>query len=1530
MPFQKQKRGRKVVKIVNKKLNDKKKLKNKEYKCKCNKVFIPKKLYLFSNDINDINFKDFEKHDLGKMQCKCKYCDAKKWLSESIKCCNSGKVNLPSLKCPRKLKQLFYTQKAEAKFFRKYIQQINAAFAMTSMRCDAVEHIQNGDRTTPPVYTVQGNICHRMGTLYNNDKFSKPQNLQVYFYDHENQMDMRRKMNGLDHESVDMDLCNKVLETVTEVLEENNRLVQLFQFGERTIKKYKDDGQYNNIELGLRIYENVFVKGYHKKCFDPPPLSAKHLGGLICDVQNIQQNKKDRAIIIKQKNSKLSSINTRSGIYDPLQYVLFYPTGKFGWYKGVTKNKVSIRGYYNYYLHIREKDFNILHRGKKLFQQFVIDMWIKAEENNLNFNRTNQSRFRYASRKHLIDVLESDDLNLDSIGTQATHLSSTFIGGKRYKNHCFMDGVAICDKFGKPDYFITFTCNANWKEIQDELFPDQHPVDRPDLMERVFMQKFIELRNDFKERHVFGEFQAYTANIEWQKRGLPHSHILLWVKPKWKPRNPTDYDNVISAEIPDPNKQPELFKKVTKFMIHGPCNPKEKRIIFNKNKKQKEEIASWACCRNKHERCAAGFPKAFCKYTKSNEDGFPYYKRRSLEDGGFSFNKSIRHGSIDNRWVVPYNPFLLMKYDAHINVEVCNSIMATKYIFKYTNKPPDYASIAVLDELKKDEIKYYSMCRYIGPCEAVHRLFSWPIKYVYPKVERLEVHLPEQDRIKYDANNIRSTINKVYNCKRTTLTEYFNNNLLEKKLIQKGLLKRYINDKTGEKLPFGFELTYTQYPEYYTWDNHKKQWNRFKDKTIYKCSINIGRMYRVHPAEGERFYLSLLLHYIKGATSFKSLKTVNDIEYPYFRYAAYHAGLLVPDNLYERQMDDAIQYMTSDSSLISLFATILHFNDPFNGYELWLKYRDYLCAGFLHKKRCALNNFKLSYTNVEYDKGLLLLERYLLQWNKTLLDYNLPEPERIQVQSENPLIQLEYRYNRNEQSEICNKLSKCFNHKQNDIYKAIINSLYNDDQKDEQKNDDQKDEQKNCIEESYIEENCIKGKNFIFINAHGGTGKTYVSKALCANVRSRGDIAIVVATSGIASTLLPGGTTAHSRFGIPVPCYSDSSSNINKNSNAAELLKISKIVIWDEAVMANKCIIECVDRLLRDIMGVDLPFGGKMMILCGDFRQILPIVQHGSEDQIIDTCIKNSYLWEHVFEFTLIENERVKRNNTSSKKAVQEFSELLLEIGDGRLQTYDTLGENKIKVPDNMVSKSENINQFVEEIYDDLENNYKKKDYLSGRCILTPFNKHCELINNICLSKIPGEEKVYSSWDYTKYEEKRLSYSMKTLNNCKDNSLPAHKIKLKVGIPIILIRNINQRRGECNGTRCVVTKLLDHIIQAQILEGDYKGKFILIPRIKCTSNLSKKVLPFQLIRLQFPIKLCFSITINKAQGQTLNNVGLYLPEPVFSHGQLYVACSRVTKASDLSILTENTKYQGHFDGYEGVFIDNIVYKNIFY
>lgn len=258
--------------------------------------------------------------------------------------------------------------------------------------------------------------------------------------------------------------------------------------------------------------------------------------------------------------------------------------------------------------------------------------------------------------------------------------------------------------------------------------------------------------------------------MEFQKRGLPHIHCLIWLAARNSEFSAPIIDGFISAEIPDVLTDPLGYALVDEFMIHGPCGKQNK-----------------ACPCMKKEECSKHFPKSFQDETTLDEFGFTVYKRRN--DGRYVTKNGVR---LDNRWVVPYNMKLLKKYQAHINVEWCNKSNMIKYLFKYVTKGADrtkaYFEVSANTEnpessklnnpsaksaAPRNEIQEYIDARFLSTCESLWRAFEFDIHYRMPSVERLTVHLPNKNFVRYKKKtDLKSLVNSPTATK-TMLTKWF-------------------------------------------------------------------------------------------------------------------------------------------------------------------------------------------------------------------------------------------------------------------------------------------------------------------------------------------------------------------------------------------------------------------------------------------------------------------------------------------------------------------------------------------------------------------------------------------------------------------------------------------------------------------------------------------------------------------------------------------------------------------------------------
>lgn len=347
----------------------------------------------------------------------------------------------------------------------------------------------------------------------------------------------------------------------------------------------------------------------------------------------------------------------------------------------------------------------------------------------------------------------------------------------------------------------------------------------------------------------------------------------------------------------------------------------------------------------------------------------------------------------------------------------------------------------------------------------------------------------------------------------------------------------------------------------------------------------------------------------------------------------------------------------------------------------------------------------------------------------------------------------------------------------------------------------------------------------------------------------------------------------------------------------ATVLRQTSLIAWDECSMAHKKSFEALDRTMRDFTGIDLPMGKKLLLLTGDFRQILPVIPRSTPADEINACVKASYLWKHVKIIKIKTNMRVylKKDSTAL-----EFSQQLLNIGDGKYPIDQQTKE--MQFPNNFCQMEPSLKDVIKKVFPDITNNYKNHDWLYERAILAPKNEDVNKINNHILLSLPGEVTKYRSIDTVTDDNQSVNYPIEFLNSLEPPGMPPHILKLKIGALLMIIRNLDPPRL-CNGTRVVIRKLSQNLIEAMIINGKYKGETVLIPRIPIFSN----DISFEFKRLQFPVRAAFAVTINKSQGQTLKVVGLNLTNQCFSHGQLYVACSRVGTPKNLIVYAPNGK-----------------------
>ncbi len=1093
-------------------------------------------------------------------------------------------------------------------------------------------------------------------------------------------------------------------------------------------------------------------------------------------------------------------------------------------------------------------------KARHLFQQYATDAYAKVEGERLRWVRSHQKEIRADKYKGLLDAVdENDTINAG----QKVILPPTYTGGPRWLAEEFQDSMALVRKYGKPDYFVTFTAKPSWPEITSSLFPGQSPQDRQDICDRVFQIKHKSLLEDLLKWEVLGKVKAFTSTIEFQKRGLPHSHILLIMADSDKPRTPEEIDRVVSAEIPDVTINPELHEIVTTQMVHGPCG------TVNPLSPCMESSAGGKIC-------GKDFPKQFKESTSINPNGYPLYRRRAPEDGGRTHNTTVKgqQFTIDNRWIVPYNPFLSLKYKAHLNVEIVTSVECVKYIYKYICKGSDRVVIKLANgdekDITNDEIECFVNARYISSSQALWRLYEFNLSQIHPPVSKLPLHLEDEQMVYFQPGNASEVASRPPPV--TKLTGYFE-----------------LNKQTSES----HHILYPDIYKHYVWKDNKwvkrsRDWSKEKDGSAMSDIVGRIPVINLNAQQIELYHLRMLLYHIPGAKSFADLRTINGVEEPTFRAACLKMGLLDDDSENDRAIEEASS-IRFGPQLRETFAMLLIWNSPIDPKAFWEKHKNILSEDLLRRDGLTEPNDQI------LNEVLLNIEEYVQRNGFEIEKFQLPKPDHNLMSNSIPReIREESEYDIEMMTEIVQQNVPLLNEDQQKVYDTIIESV-----------------------------NTGKGE-IIALDAAGGSGKTFLTTTILATLRSQGKVALATATSGIAATLLLNGRTLHSRCKVPVEGLNEHSfCNISKRGATAELIRRAVFLVVDEVTMARREVYEAVDRTFQDIRGNNLPFGGITVLLSGDWRQILPVVRHGGRADIVHACLKRSHLWKKVKVIKLTKNMRLNKDDAN----FESFAQQLLQIGEGKVPVEEDLGEFKIKVDDDFLLNEETLEALCEFVWNGLEDHYNEPEWLCSRAVLCPTNEAADEVNTYMTEHFPGEERCYFSSDQL-IEGNKQQFPEEFLNTLSSSGMPPHKLLLKEKCPVMLMRNLDPSKGHCNGTRYVISGMYDHVIDATIATGVHVGRRIMIPRIPTCP--SESIFPFRMHRRQYPLRTCFGMTANKSQGQGLKRIGIYLKKRFFSHGQLYVAMSRVSSKSNIKILAKD----GRFPGKEGVYMDNVVYPEI--
>lgn len=751
----------------------------------------------------------------------------------------------------------------------------------------------------------------------------------------------------------------------------------------------------------------------------------------------------------------------------------------------------------------------------------------------------------------------------------------------------------------------------------------------------------------------------------------------------------------------------------------------------------------------------------------------------------------------------------------------------------------------------KSEIEQYRKTRYVSAAEATWRMLGYDMMLRSPAVTVVHAHLENEHNVMYPSN----------------ATDEERRNYADDSVSD---LMRYLQRPALEMFD---ALTLLDYFESYTITKKKKddpipsspphgKWlDSYGNVVSARRSSHVCRIKFQSPAVGDLFYLRLILHK-KPGRSFTELRTATPpsgipTEYPTFHDAARAQGLVSGQEEFFICMEEAINF-EMPSQLRGLFITLILNGGP--APKMWHDYKEHLIEDFTRT---------MSITDAT-QQALRIIDLKLQHHGKTNVQLSLPEPAHRQTEYE----RMRSSFNPSEQSQYADHFEPGLTSEQRAVYTAIVTAVR------------------------------TKQPQPFMIDAPAGTGKSHTERVIAARLRGEGYTVLIVASTGIAALQLPGGWTAHSLFKLPLNervvqgAYCD----IKNESQRADLIRKCDLIIFDELPITHRFCVEALERTLRDIRKSQALYGGIPICFSGDWRQCGPVVPFGAAADTVEASFISSDLWPKTKRMRLTISQRDKEDPAyaSFVRSIGENKQPMTTFPDGSQLTPLT-NEHDTSTTDHFSLKhTTHFDDLIRFVYPDIHEDSKN---LTDRAILATTNASIDSCNNEISSRRRGNEASFSSSDTLITDDTNPSAtafsSPENLNGLNVPGVPPHKLDLKSDTLAMLIRNLNFSEGLVNGQKVVLRGISPNsrVIQVELL---HDNSIVLIPRISFHAQVGRNGITFN--RCQFPLRIAYSLTINKSQGQTLSRIGVDLRSDCFAHGQLYVALSRAKNRHSVMIL----------------------------
>ena len=1006
-------------------------------------------------------------------------------------------------------------------------------------------------------------------------------------------------------------------------------------------------------------------------------------------------------------------LSFRSPLVLPLVYPVAFPRGSPGWspHLGVT-----IRHYFAYTMQRRDprravqptaRDWPL--RVGKLTQQLWVEMWALTLVSIIS-----GASSPTAQTQMMADTYQNVAARADSIansgsggagvvprgGRRIVIPPSVLTGCPRDMQRRYKNVMVMVSAYGMPNFLVTLTCNPNWPEIVDSLPPGTAVIDAPDIVSRVFRAKLDLLLAMLDGKHgqpLLGHLNGYTSVVEFQARGLPHAHMLLWL------RDHVDIDNVgqyVQAFLPDVGVD---ATDNTDAARQGVRHLRE-LVLAHQVHHHGRRCGHYGCSILANgERCGVGYPMPFSERDELVEigDGITalHYRRPYESVHVYHTHNGQRRREVRSDMVVPYNAALLAMWQGHVNMEMVRSAKSVKYLLGYIFKGQHRASIERQRRLGNtatsgDEGEYLLNVSIISPPEACFRLLGLKLFNQSHSVQVLPVHLPdEQAVILQDSDLAEQEVRErlARSRARSPLLAYFRLNQYERNDPQgRRAVTRY--RRSGE--PCAADLTYDEVVSWYTsssdganqrdaaadgddadaaddaaqaggTDQHAREvvWRRRNRNTTrghHQGARVLARIHDVPVSAGEKYFLALLLRHVRGPTSYESLRTVDGVVYDTFHEACAALHIVSSNDAHHHAaLAEAAESQPAET-LRRLFATMLLFGDVRNPTHLWREFGNHCAQDYAderaHQVAAPLGEQRalvaVEPTADDRNRALADIDLHLLVASaRYASDFGLhAEPASPDAVPSSGSGELDRRQVRLERLLRPLRISFSSDEMRDEFRRSVQERV-------EGLNADQRivydrvvrevmqaARQRSSARMASRARSSSSASHLFVLQAAGGTGKTYLINLLRDTLKMRGLLAVPCATSGIAALLLgEGAGTLHRWFGVPLELHNDSVSHLSIDSANATVLRDAHLVIIDEAFMMSTQVYAVVDRFLRHVRDMpNVPFGGACVLFTGDVKQCLPVVPGATRDGQVALTLHHATWWGDVERLALRQNMRVQ------------------------------------------------------------------------------------------------------------------------------------------------------------------------------------------------------------------------------------------------------------------------------------------------